>query len=201
VCWPKLVDLLFAISIAYWGAGTILRSDDGEISLVRLSSATVHVLVAVAFIARRPPRSLIDSHGCLAALPSLAGGAMASQLAPHPLNWQWAPQVLFVLGSALAVASICHLGRSFAVLPQGQPLVTRGVYHVVRHPLYLGESLMIAACCVASATSLSLVVMILSLAAIGWRIQVEEARMRSFDEAVFEKYVASTKWRLCPMIW
>ncbi len=198
---PKLFDLLLAISIASWGAGTILRSDWHETSLVRLSSATVHMLVAIAFVARRSRRPLIDSYGCVAALPSFVGAAIASQLAPHPLRWGWVPQVLFASGASLAGVSLCHLGRSFAVLPQGQPLVARGVYNVVRHPMYLGESLMIAGCCVAHVTLASLLVLMLSVAAIGWRIQVEEARMQSFDAAVFEKYIASTRWRLCPMVW
>lgn len=41
-------------------------------------------------------------------------------------------------GMALWIVAMLHLGKSLAVLPGGERLVTRGVYRYVRHPVYLG---------------------------------------------------------------
>lgn len=41
-------------------------------------------------------------------------------------------------GVALWMLAMLHLGRSLAVLPGGDRLVTNGVYRFLRHPVYLG---------------------------------------------------------------
>ena len=41
-------------------------------------------------------------------------------------------------GVALWIVAMFYLGKSLAVLPGGERLVTRGVYRYVRHPVYLG---------------------------------------------------------------
>ena len=41
-------------------------------------------------------------------------------------------------GIALWMMAMLHLGKSLAVLPGGERLVTRGVYRYFRHPVYMG---------------------------------------------------------------
>jgi protein-S-isoprenylcysteine O-methyltransferase Ste14 len=41
-------------------------------------------------------------------------------------------------GVALWIVAMIYLGKSLAVLPGGERLVTRGVYRYLRHPVYLG---------------------------------------------------------------
>ena len=41
-------------------------------------------------------------------------------------------------GIALWIAAMVCLGKSLAVLPGGERLVTQGVYRYLRHPVYLG---------------------------------------------------------------
>jgi protein-S-isoprenylcysteine O-methyltransferase Ste14 len=48
---------------------------------------------------------------------------------------------LLLVGSALMVVVIFHLGRSFSVVPQARGLVRGGPYSFVRHPLYLAEEI------------------------------------------------------------
>ena len=42
-------------------------------------------------------------------------------------------------GIVLSIYSVCSLGRSFSIIPQARKLVQSGPYHLIRHPLYLGE--------------------------------------------------------------
>lgn len=70
-------------------------------------------------------------------------------LAPHPILLRAAGAVLYTLGLAVAMAARLQLGRNWSdlesatVLPQ-QQLVARGLYRFIRHPIYLGDILLIA---------------------------------------------------------
>ena len=197
----KLLDLLFAASFAWWSAETIYGMGWTGISLAGVCTAVIHLLVALAFVVRQSPQSQVTHHDCLAVFPSLVVGGMASQVAGATLRWPLVSSVIFALGASLAAISIFHLGRSFAVLPYKRPLITNGVYGLVRHPMYLGELLMIAACCTTKITWFSVAVLVLVLPAIANRILVEELRLGSSDDHRFRNYAALVKWRLLPLIW
>ena len=49
--------------------------------------------------------------------------------------------LLGLVGMAIALPAMASLGRSFSLTPQARQLRTSGLYRVVRHPLYLGETL------------------------------------------------------------
>jgi len=50
---------------------------------------------------------------------------------------------LIMVGDIFAVYALCHLNRSFSILPQARSLVVGGPYHYIRHPLYLAETISI----------------------------------------------------------
>jgi len=197
----KSVDFLLAASAGWWSVQTLLRMSSAEITVVGVSAAAIHAVVACAFITRHPPRNLIASHDFVAALPSLAISGIVSQLAGPPFVWPWRCQALFTCGALITVISICHLGKSFAVLPHDRPLVTSGAYQYIRHPMYLGETLMLLSCCTTQTKWGALPLMILSLTAIAIRIVVEESRLRLSNAQSFNTYTALVKWRLVPFVW
>ena len=67
--------------------------------------------------------------------------------APGPAYMRWCGAVLLLCGAAVMLWSARALGRSLTPgiepLP-GAPLVTRGPYRYVRHPIYLGVTLLCA---------------------------------------------------------
>ncbi len=92
------------------------------------------------------PQPLRKSSGWGPRLTALVGSFLLSFLAVSPhaepaLLRTTSAMILMVGGSAITVAALLALGRSFSIFPEARQLVTRGPYAVVRHPMYLGEIL------------------------------------------------------------
>jgi len=106
---------------------------------------------------------------------------------------------LILAGNVLIFVTICHLGKSFSLVPQARRLVTAGPYAVVRHPLYLAEEIMIAGAALLYLSPMTIVVVCLHAALQIRRIFYEEEVLsQAFPD--YAPYKSRT-WRLIPCIW
>jgi protein-S-isoprenylcysteine O-methyltransferase len=91
--------------------------------------------------------------------------------------------------------------RTQVTLLDGQRLVTRGPYRLLRHPAYTGGILVYTGIGLSTGNWLSAIAMPLSLiVAYGRRIRLEEAALRERFGAEFEANRART-WAVIPLIW
>ena len=107
-------------------------------------------------------------------------------------------------GTILYPWSAATLGTFFrtqVMLLDGQRLVTRGPYRILRHPAYTGGILVYAGFGLAMGNWLSFAAApLLLLVAYRRRIDVEEAVLRERFGADFEAYRRRT-WALVPLLW
>jgi protein-S-isoprenylcysteine O-methyltransferase Ste14 len=69
---------------------------------------------------------------------SLAGPPLVNPATSSALLPDTQAAVLSAFGLLVVVAGKVSLGRSFGVVPANRGIVSRGIYRVVRHPIYLG---------------------------------------------------------------
>jgi protein-S-isoprenylcysteine O-methyltransferase Ste14 len=124
---PALPDAVYAINIA-----------------TRLSAIAFLVLLAASVVLRARPSG--KAHGFEPRVSALLGSFIVYAFSLFPrrdlsVSAELVSTSLTLVGSAAAVFVLTQLGRSFSVMAEARRLVTSGVYHIVRHPLYLAEQL------------------------------------------------------------
>jgi protein-S-isoprenylcysteine O-methyltransferase Ste14 len=211
---PSIILGLLGVSQIVW----ILRNwsalvlDPSLLSLAVLTRSVLYgafvVGAAIALMANCRPHSR-DDRGGVIALSLIASFLMVGvNLAPvGPTLWNSSALatesgvLVTVFGAAFAACAILSLRRNFSVVPEARTLVTRGVYRVVRHPIYLAESLMMAGALVGDAELTALIGTVVVIGLQAYRIRVEEGLLgHAFPES-FAAFTRRTTYRLVPLAW
>ncbi len=106
---------------------------------------------------------------------------------------------LFIIGIIIVIVSLFSIGNSFAVTPMLSEIKTGFVYKIIRHPMYLGENLMIFSCSLASLTPISVAIFIGCGYFTVQRICIEERLLSNTNE--YMEYCKDTPWKLIPYVW
>jgi protein-S-isoprenylcysteine O-methyltransferase Ste14 len=99
-------------------------------------------------------------------------------------------------GLLLIIAGKVTLGRSFGLMPANRGIVCRGVYRVVRHPIYAGYVVTHAAFLVAHPTTWNFALLVVSDIALLLRACYEERTLARDQE--YAAYMTDVRWRVLP---
>lgn len=193
-------NILAGLTLIFWSGMSIREmAAVGELSIVRCCIAALHICVAGLFFFRSPISARLDPAHLATVLASFATAGLAFKLSPEPHRWPLSAELPFAAGTVFAAYSLLNLGRSFAILPAEREIVVRGTYRLVRHPVYLGELLMVGSCCLAIGHLLAVPIFLASLSVLVIRILQEEAMLGRFPE--YRDYRNQVTRRLAPWIW
>jgi protein-S-isoprenylcysteine O-methyltransferase Ste14 len=107
--------------------------------------------------------------------------------------------VVGLLGAQLVVVQNGYAGASITV-EDGQPLVSTGLYGVVRHPMYSATLVMMAGTPLALGSFWGLPVVAVAVPVLVTRILDEEAMLRA-ELAGYDDYTTRVRRRLVPGVW
>ena len=107
-----------------------------------------------------------------------------------------ATAVMSAAGLLLIIAGKVALGRSFGLLPANRGVVCRGVYQVMRHPIYAGYLITHAAFLIAHPVGWNLLVLVASDTALLVRAIYEERTLARDPE--YASYMTNVRWRVLP---
>ena len=154
----------------------------------RGSHALIHVASIIGVICAFAAPSL---------LPSARIGLLPELVFTTAMTLMWAGVVLYIW----AVLTLGVFFRTSVQLLDGQRLVTRGPYRLLRHPAYTGGILLFSGFGLATGNLISAVTAPLSMViAYAWRIHVEEIALRERFGAEFETRRRGT-WAVIPLVW
>jgi protein-S-isoprenylcysteine O-methyltransferase Ste14 len=127
----------------------------------------------------------------------------------HRLGWSSVPGWLCVLGDVLIAAGI---GMAMLVIVQnnyaaatvtvetGQSVASRGLYAFVRHPMYVGNVIMMVGIPLALGSYWGLLLVIPGVLVLVSRI-LDEEKMLSYELAGYREYTQRVRYRLLPYVW
>ena len=127
----------------------------------------------------------------------------------HRFGWSDVPTPLIVAGNVgvgvgLGLAQLVVIENGYAGatirVEDDQPLVSTGLYGMVRHPLYVGALIMMVGTPLALDSYWGLVAILPGLLALRVRIQDEEQMLRQ-DLAGYDAYMHDVRYRLVPYVW
>jgi protein-S-isoprenylcysteine O-methyltransferase Ste14 len=127
----------------------------------------------------------------------------------YRLHWSSVPPWLVLAANAVLALSFAIF---FVVLKQNsyaastirieadQPVVSTGLYAIVRHPLYSGALLLLLATPLALASYWTLLVALALIPVLAWRL-LDEERFLKQNLPGYADYCRATRFRLIPLIW
>jgi len=102
-------------------------------------------------------------------------------------------------GQLIYVSALFSLNKSFGVVAANRGIKTRGLYRLIRHPVYLGLILSNGAYVVQNASTANSVICVTFVALTFLRIAEEERILRK--DPAYVRYTLKTRWRILPLIY
>jgi len=127
----------------------------------------------------------------------------------HRWHWSSVPVWLAIVGDAGIVASFAiffmvmkqnSYAASTITVEAGQPVVSTGVYALVRHPMYAGALLLIISIPLALGSYWGLLLLVLLVPLLAWRL-LDEERFLARNLPGYPDYQRRVRYRLVPLIW
>jgi protein-S-isoprenylcysteine O-methyltransferase Ste14 len=127
----------------------------------------------------------------------------------HRFGWSHVPTPVVVLGNVmvavgLAFAQLVVIQNGYAAatitVEADQPVVSTGVYGLVRHPMYVGALIMMVGTPLALDSYWGLLATILAVPILALRIEDEEKMLRQELDG-YDEYTKKVHYRLVPGVW
>jgi len=165
-------------------------------SWLDLGLMVYNTLLSVLFIIRRPAVRYGPWPDFL-----LAGGAVLLSIEGYhraPGGYEALGSVIAGVGLLAASASLLSLGRSVGIVPADRGLQTRGMYALVRHPMYASELLFGVGYCLGNPSRRNWVTWLLLVVCQVGRALREERILASPE---YDAYCQRVRWRFLPGVW
>jgi protein-S-isoprenylcysteine O-methyltransferase Ste14 len=194
----QLINVLLFI---FFGWGTCLGLRDrlgGGLSLVDISFLAQNAVFCLVILLRSPDREMSRSWaGQLLALAAFFSGmAFLNYPLDEPGITAGVGQAVVISANILAVTSLVTLGKSFGILIARRKIKTRGLYGIVRHPMYFSDILLrLGFFLVHPSLYVTLLVIVSIFLYLGRALWEEKFLSQNAD---YQQYCLKVRWRFMP---
>lgn len=193
--WSRIMVGALFFALAWRLLDDFLQTNRTTDLLLLVGEALVVVLTCL-----RRPASAIDRRPAvrLVTAMSMTAPLLSAPAQIAPLIREDVAATLLGLGLIIVVGGKISLGYSFGVLPANRGVMDRGLYRLVRHPIYLGYLLTHIPFFAAHPSGWNAAVLLAGDAALIVRALYEEETLGRDPQ--YLRYCQAVKWRLLPGI-
>ena len=210
--------LVFFVAVLFWPAGTF----DYWQAWVFLAVFIATTILPSFYLAARHPEALArrmkagptaETRPAQRIIMSLTLVLVVATFVlsalDHRYGWSQVPVWLVIVGNVLvaaglSVAQLVVVQNNYAAatvrVEADQPLVSTGLYGLVRHPMYTGAAVMMVGTPLALDSLWGLLGVLASAPVIAARIRDEE-QMLTEELAGYDEYKTRVRYRLAPYLW
>ena len=195
------VNIYVFLNIAAWvGWNTYRTWAQGAMGYVEIAFALQNMVFLTLILIRRQHQGLDKSlfNQSVAAVAFFSGLVFMGQPATGGPAAQMASRGITLAANVLGILSLVNLGRSFGVLIAFRKIQTRGLYSVVRHPMYLSDILFRAGFIATHFNWLTFALFVVSSACYVYRALLEERFLG--QQPAYREYMNGVKYRFVPFV-
>jgi protein-S-isoprenylcysteine O-methyltransferase Ste14 len=215
--WYTVFSIVFFGVLLFWPAGTF----DYWQAWVFIAVFLVGTMIPTIYLAvrypdalrRRRPGPLSESRMVqkliyIGIILTTVGAGVVSAL-DHRFGWSTVPTAVVVLGYVLVLAGLAiaegvviqnNYAASTITVEKDQPVVSTGLYGIVRHPMYVGALIVTVGMPLALGSYWGLLTIIPGVFVFAARISDEEKALRQ-DLDGYTEYTEKVHYRLLPGVW
>ncbi|MBI5441566.1 MAG: isoprenylcysteine carboxylmethyltransferase family protein [Deltaproteobacteria bacterium] len=196
----RLVHFVTAVSmgslyVIFAAAHIAAFSKTGKVQLLFL--VVSEAVLAALFVFRTPPKDYARSP--VVWLIAAVGAYLPLGLRPTSLSMFPGADWGVAVGTAMQMAGLLSLNRSFAIVPALRKIKTGGLYRWVRHPIYASYFLLHTSYVAGNLSLRNVAIWLLVSILLIVRLHLEEEHL-SADPAYLE-YRSRVRWRLFPFLY
>lgn len=193
--WSRILVGALFFALAWRLLGDFMMTSRATDLLLLVGEALVVVLTCL-----RRPASVVDRRPLvrLVTAVSMTSPLLSRPAQIAPIIPEAAAAMLLGIGLLVVVGGKISLGYSFGLLPANRGVMERGLYRIVRHPIYLGYLLTHIPFLAAHPSGWNAAVLLAGDAALIVRALYEEETLGRDPQYV--RYCQNVKWRLVPGI-
>ena len=199
--WQAIVNAYIFANVAAWvGWSTWHSWTAGELGFVESAFTLQSLIMLTLFLVRRRHAGLDGNwlHQAVAAIAFFSGIAFIGQPATAAGRVALTAKGVTLAANLLSAVALLNLGRSFGVLIARRPLKTRGLYAVVRHPMYASDILLRVGFAIGHCTPVTITLLIASSACYVYRALLEERFLA--EQESYRDYRRRVRYRLVPFV-
>ena len=127
----------------------------------------------------------------------------------YRFGWSHVPAWLSVVGDVMVATGLGltmlvvfqnRYAAATITIEEGQPLVSTGLYGIVRHPMYSGNTILMIGISLALGSYWALPLVVVGVLLMAARIVDEEKLLRAELEG-YQEYTQKVRYRLVPLVW